>query len=175
MANATFQCPHCQQEFQVPLALLGEEIGCPRCNGPIALPRREEQRQAEGAADLRDCPFCGESILAVAIKCKHCSEFLDERPDIKSASEPQSVQQTTGRPKCQQCSGEMKKKTVSSGNCAGLVLALIVFCVGVAITIAFLPFGLIVGPLVCLFALFMGGKRSKVWKCVKCGSIVNRA
>lgn len=28
----------------------------------------------------RLCPFCGESIAPTAIKCKHCSEFLDGRP-----------------------------------------------------------------------------------------------
>ena len=27
----------------------------------------------------RNCPFCSESILITAIKCKHCSEFLDGR------------------------------------------------------------------------------------------------
>jgi TM2 domain-containing membrane protein YozV len=31
-----------------------------------------------GEPDTKDCPYCGEQILAVARKCKHCSEFLDE-------------------------------------------------------------------------------------------------
>lgn len=29
----------------------------------------------------RACPYCGEAILAVAKKCKHCGEFLDGRPN----------------------------------------------------------------------------------------------
>lgn len=29
------------------------------------------------SGDTKSCPYCGESILAVAVKCKHCGEFLE--------------------------------------------------------------------------------------------------
>ena len=74
---------------------------------------------------------------------------------------------------CQQCSGPMKKTSISTGNCLGIALALFVFCLGVIL--CFTGVGIIIGIPLMLVALFMGGKKSKVWKCVDCGSVVNRA
>lgn len=30
--------------------------------------------------EKKRCPYCGEEILAIARKCKHCGEWLDTRP-----------------------------------------------------------------------------------------------
>lgn len=78
-------------------------------------------------------------------------------------------------PVCQLCGGSMTKKTLSSGNCGGLALALIVLVVGLIITVAIPVIGWVIGPLIMVCALFMGGKRSRVWRCVSCGAIAPRA
>jgi len=91
--------------------------------------------------------------------------------------EPNTSQKesTPGIPKCQLCGEPMKRTVVSSGNCAGIVFALIVFCIGILIFAIIPLFGWVIGPIVSIGALFMGGSRSKVWKCANCGSIGNRA
>ena len=37
------------------------------------------------------CPYCGEEILAVAKKCKHCGEWLDKKEKIDTQIEPQCI------------------------------------------------------------------------------------
>ena len=74
---------------------------------------------------------------------------------------------------CQHCGSPMKRKTLSRGNCGGVALALIVLAIGVGL--CFTGIGAIIGLPLILCSLFMGGRRSKVWRCTKCGVILDRA
>ena len=40
--------------------------------------------------DSKLCPFCGEEIKAIAIKCKHCQSILDEKSKLQYEETGQS-------------------------------------------------------------------------------------
>ena len=62
-------CPHCGQHFEVEEELAGRSVECSSCGKPFTISAPEPTKR---------CPMCGEEILAVAKKCKHCGEYLDD-------------------------------------------------------------------------------------------------
>jgi ACR3 family arsenite efflux pump ArsB len=74
---------------------------------------------------------------------------------------------------CQHCGGQMVRKTLTSGNCLGVAIALALFAFGAALTATIA--GALIGIPLMLCALFIGGKRRRVWRCRRCASVLDRA
>lgn len=105
MADISFICPKCQQQLESPPDLAGQLLDCPGCGQPIEVPYPKKAASPINAPrsqspipktpsppppasstpndrnrttpQSKTCPFCGETILSTAKKCKHCGEFLD--------------------------------------------------------------------------------------------------
>ena len=92
-------CPGCQAVFEVDDNFAGEKVECYNCKTKFIVPGLpateitsqvsvpEENAPVESspvlpanettpAGDEKACPFCGEMIKTVSIKCKHCQTFL---------------------------------------------------------------------------------------------------
>jgi DNA-directed RNA polymerase subunit RPC12/RpoP len=93
MNDIEIACPHCNRQLEVPAELAGQVAECPACQGRIQLPARASQdppqtkkkivlhrspvaprlsAPTESGPRMKNCPHCGEQILATATKCKHC-------------------------------------------------------------------------------------------------------
>lgn len=73
-------CPDCHQNYEVDETYIGRSVSCQACGKTFDVLKPVETEAT------RCCPFCGEKILSVAKKCKHCGEFLDknalQKPEI---------------------------------------------------------------------------------------------
>ena len=105
MTMLRFQCSNCGFKIKAPDEYAGRKGKCPKCHQTVSIPTSSQQKldllnvatgsktqkkptdnikpvtgqeqTNQDSQNTKNCPYCGETILAVAIKCKHCNEFLD--------------------------------------------------------------------------------------------------
>lgn len=117
----------------------------------------------------------GVNILVVVaepgVSDKQAQQYVSRNVVLDSGAthSPTQSRTKTAGVTCQQCGGQIVKRVRSTGNVTGIALALIVFLVGLVGSFIFPPISCFIGPVICFLALFMGGKREKIWKCRSCG------
>lgn len=83
-------CEHCNQEFEVDNDLEGQTAECTACGQDFVITKskvtlkksyppvqRRENLQPSQSNTIKLCPACGEQVLAVAQKCKHCGTSFE--------------------------------------------------------------------------------------------------
>ncbi len=83
------QCPSCAWSTDVPdekIPAEGAKGTCPKCQTKFEvkkepLPNPDTLSTPQNSQqDTKPCPLCGEEILSIARKCKHCNSMLDGSP-----------------------------------------------------------------------------------------------
>lgn len=80
----------CGHVFTVTAEQAGKHTACPACQRaliPVVSQPASTPPAAQAEATKR-CPACGEVILAIARKCKHCGEYLDGQKPSVAAPNP---------------------------------------------------------------------------------------
>lgn len=87
----------CGHVFTVTAEQAGKHTACPACHRAL-IPVVSQPANTPAAAQAdptKRCPACGEVILAIARKCKHCGEYLDgQKPTANTPTPPQAPDNT---------------------------------------------------------------------------------
>lgn len=81
MREIKFYCPFCRQSYQGTEEHIGMKYSCTDCGKQFVFTEQEQTTVKSQTSMTKNCPFCGEKVLIVAKKCKHCGEFFN--PDDK--------------------------------------------------------------------------------------------
>ncbi|MCK5849873.1 MAG: PH domain-containing protein [Kiritimatiellae bacterium] len=89
-------CPHCEQSLEAEKKHIGLQVECLRCLQSFTVEDLSDEPAIpvlvcscdDNVNDQKRCPFCGELILVIARKCKHCGEFFDKARNTNSGPAP---------------------------------------------------------------------------------------
>lgn len=93
-------CPNCGSKFRLSDEYVGKQVVCKTCQGRFRVSDSESEstgssdavdRQSsdesgmqaldeDREAKTKECPYCAERVLAKAVKCRYCGEFLSTVP-----------------------------------------------------------------------------------------------